>query len=131
MIEGFHHTNIKVVDYDACIDFYTQFGFTITRSWRDKPQRGAMLNPGGGNSYLEVFEGGDPEAPSEGRVTHLAFRTTDCDASHALALKLGAKEWMAPNDRTIPSHQGDLPIRISFVVSPTGEVIEFFQNELT
>jgi len=131
VIQGFHHTAIKVVDFDACVAFYQKLGMTIVRSWRESPKRGAMLNPGGGNDYLEIFEGGDPEAPSEARMIHFALRTSDCDTTHAVALEAGATERMAPKDVTIPSHQGEFPIRISFVVSPTGEIIEFFQNELT
>ncbi len=131
MIQGFHHTAIKVTDFDTCIEFYQTLGMTIARSWKEAPQRGAMLSPGGGNDYLEIFEGGDPEAPSEGRMIHFALRTPNTDEAHAAALAAGATERMAPKEITIPSHQGEFPARISFVVSPTGEIIEFFQNDLT
>ena len=62
---------------------------------------------------------------------HLALRTDDCDATHAKALELGATERMAPVSKNIPSIEGDFPVRLSFVFSPTGEIIEFFQNDVT
>jgi glyoxylase I family protein len=129
-LTGFHHTALRVVDFDRALQFYQSLGLSVTRSWGDAPKRAMMLNVGDGN-YLEVFEGGDPAAPSEARMIHFALRTPDCDAAHQAALDAGATEKMAPKDVTIPSHQGDLPVRISFVIAPEGEIIEFFQNELT
>lgn len=129
-ITGFHHTAIKVVDFDQSVGFYHALGFDTTRSWGEPPKRAVLLNAGDGN-YMEIFEGGDSEAPSEGRVIHFAFRTPDCDAMHAAALQAGATEKMAPKEVTIPSDQGDLPVKISFVFSPSGETIEFFENSLT
>jgi glyoxylase I family protein len=127
---GFHHTAVKVVDFDLCLAFYAQLGIHTARSWGEAPKRAAMLDVGDGN-YLEVFEGGKADAPSEGRLIHFALRTPDCDGMHAKALAAGAAERMAPKDVEINSHQGPLPVRISFVFSPTGEIIEFFQNEDT
>ncbi|MGA0333614.1 MAG: VOC family protein [Kiritimatiellia bacterium] len=129
-ITGFHHTAIRVVDFDRCLAFYEKLGILPARNWGEAPNRAAMLNAGDGN-YLEVFEGGDPEAPSEGRMIHFALRTPDVDSAHTAALAAGATERMAPTDKVIQSQQGPVPIRISFVVSPSGEIIEFFQNELT
>jgi len=130
LITGFHHTALKVTDFDRCLAFYAELGLTSARSWGAVPKRAAMLNAGDGN-YVEVFEGGAADAPSEGRIIHFALRTPDCDAAHARALSAGATERMAPKDVEIPSHQGPLPVRISFVIAPTGEIIEFFQNQLT
>lgn len=130
MIQGFHHTALRVDDFDRCLDFYRALGLAPAREWGDALSRAAMLDAGDGN-YLEVFEGGDPHAPSEARMIHFALRTPDCDAAHATALQAGGTEKTAPKDVTIPTRQGDLPVRLSFVVSPTGEIIEFFQNQLT
>jgi len=129
-ITGFHHTAIRVVDFDRCLAFYHELGIQTARSWGEAPKRAAMLDVGDGN-YVEVFEGGEAEAPSEGRMIHYALRTPDVDAAHSAALSAGAVERMAPKDVEIPSHQGPLPVRISFVVAPAGEIIEFFQNSLT
>ncbi|MDF3131208.1 VOC family protein [Kiritimatiellaeota bacterium B1221] len=129
-ITGFHHTAIKVADFELCLAFYKALGIETARSWGESPKRAAMLDAGDGN-YIEVFEGGDADAASEARMIHFALRTPDTDAAHAAALAAGATEKMAPKDVEIPSHQGPLPVRISFVISPTGEIVEFFQNELT
>ncbi len=130
LISGFHHTALRVADFDRAIKFYQELGIETARSWGDAPKRAAMLNAGDGN-YIEVFEGGDADAPSEARMIHFALRTPDVDAVHAAALKAGAQEKVAPKDVEIPSHQGPLPVRLSFVIAPEGEIIEFFQNELT
>jgi len=128
---GFHHVAAKVADLDAAIRFYTEgLGFTIKLTWGEADGRAAMLDTGDGN-YLELFAGGDPAAASEARLIHFALRTTNCIAAHALALTHGATERMAPKNHTIDAAQGPTPITISFVVSPTGEVIEFFENSLT
>ncbi|MDA3874845.1 MAG: VOC family protein [Kiritimatiellae bacterium] len=126
---GFHHTAIKVVDFDLCLAFYAQLGIHTARSWGEAPKRAAMLDVGDGN-YLEVFEGGDANAPAEGRIIHFALRTDDCDGMHATALAAGATERMAPKDVEINSHQGPVPVRISFVNCPCGEILEFFQNRI-
>lgn len=130
LFTGFHHTAIRVVDFDRCLKFYQDLGLQTARSWGEAPKRAAMLNAGDGN-YIEVFEGGEADVPSEGRIIHFALRTPDTDAAHAAALAAGGTERMTPKDVTIPSEQGPLPVRISFVVGPAGEIIEFFQNELT
>ncbi|WFB37198.1 VOC family protein [Kiritimatiellota bacterium B12222] len=130
LLSGFHHTAIRVVDYDRSLKFYHDLGMVTARSWGEAPKRAAMLNAGDGN-YVELFEGGDADAPSEARMIHFALRTPDCDAVHALALSLGATEKIAPKDVEIPSHQGPLPVRLSFVTAPGGEIIEFFQNDLS
>ena len=128
---GFHHVAAKVADFDTAIRFYTEgLGFTFKISWGEGDGRAAMLDTGDGN-YLELFAGGDPAAASEARLIHFALRTTDCAAAHALALAHGATERMAPKTLTIDTAQGATPITISFVLSPTGEVIEFFENTLT
>lgn len=129
-VTGFHHAALRVVDFDACLAFYQGLGLTTARSWGEAPGRGAMLDPGD-QRYVEVFENGDPDAPAEARMIHLALRTGDCDAAHSRALELGATERVAPVDKVIPTAQGDLPVRLSFVISPSGEIIEFFQNDLT
>ena len=131
---GFHHVAVKVVDFDAAVAFYTKLGFTEKVSWGEGDGRAVMLDTGDGN-YVEVFAGGKPGAVSDG-IIHFAIRTPDVDAAHQLALSLGAVETMAPT--TVPvkntSKAGlpaEVPFRISFIRAPGGEVIEFFQNELT
>ena len=131
---GFHHTAIKVVDFDAAVAFYKKLGFAEKISWGEGDGRAIMLDSGDGN-YVEVFAGGKPGAVSEG-IVHFAIRTPDVDAAHKLAVSLGAVETMAPTDVAIKNTSkaglpAEVPVRISFVRAPGGEIVEFFQNELT
>ncbi len=125
---GFHHVAIRVVDFEASEAFYRALGFEPVREWGESPKRAAMLD-GGDSTVIEIFEGGSPDTPSEGRIIHFALRAADCDAAHALALKAGATERMAPKDVEIPSRPAPLSVRISFVVAPGGEVLEFFTEK--
>lgn len=124
---GFHHVALRVVDHERCVRFYQDLGFEPVREWGEAPKRAAMLDSGDG-TVIEIFEGGDPTAPSEGRIIHFALCTSDCDAAHAVALAAGAEETMAPRNVDIPTRPTPYPVRISFVKSPAGEIIEFFQE---
>jgi len=125
---GFHHVAIRVVDFEAAERFYKALGFEPVREWGGAPKRAAMLD-GGDGTVIEIFEGGSPDTPSEGRIIHFALRAADCDAAHAMALKAGAVETMAPKDVDIPSRPGPFAVRISFVKAPGGEIIEFFTEK--
>ena len=122
---GFHHVAIRVADFDRSVAFYQALGFEPVRDWGEAPKRAAMLD-GGDGTVIEIFEGGSVEAPGEGRILHFALRASDCDAAHALALSAGAVETMAPKNVDIASRPAPLPVRISFVRAPGGEIIEFF-----
>ncbi len=125
---GFHHVAIRVVDFDASDAFYRALGFEPVREWGAEPKRAAMLDSGDG-TFIEIFEGGAPATTSEGRILHFAIRTADCYAAHALALKAGAVETVAPKDAEIPSRPRPLAVRLSFVKAPGGEIIEFFSEK--
>ena len=45
--------------------------------------------------------------------------------------KVGAEVTMEPTNINLQSTPGPTPIRIAFCKGPDGEIIEFFQNELT
>ena len=126
LVTGFHHTAIKAVDFDQTISFYEALGLKNVLAWGEAPNRAIMLNAGG-RVHVEVFEGGDPEAAAEARLIHIALRTSDCDTLHAKAISAGATERSAPRDVEIAGKQGPCPARISFVIAPGGEVVEFFQ----
>lgn len=128
LLTGFHHTAIKAVDFDQTIGFYQALGCTAVLAWGETPNRAMMLDAGG-RVHVEVFEGGDPDAPAEARFIHIALRTTDVDALHARALEAGASERTAPKDIEIKGWEGPCPARISFVIAPGGEVVEFFQSD--
>jgi glyoxylase I family protein len=127
---GFHHVAMKVADFDAAKKFYTEgLGFTEKITWGEGDKRAVMLDTGDGN-YLEIFAGGSAATP-EGVVMHFALRTSNCDAALARARSFGAQVTMEPKDVEIPSKPFKAPVRIAFCKGPGGEVIEFFQNQLT
>jgi glyoxylase I family protein len=128
---GFHHVAIRARDFDATVRFYTEvLGFTERIRWGEGNGRAIMLDVGDGN-YLEVFAGGKDQPKPEGAILHFALRTDDCDAALERARAAGAEVTMEPKEILIPSTPDPTPIRIAFCKGPDGEIIEFFQNELT
>ena len=89
-----------------------------------------MLDAGDGN-YMEIFADGTNEPKPDGSIIHFALRTSDCDAALERARVAGAEVTMEPKSLDIPSTPHMTPVRIAFCKGPDGEVIEFFQNELT
>ena len=127
---GFHHAAIRVADFEAACAFYVDgLGFLRKAEWGEADKRGALVDSGHGN-YLEIFAGG-AAGTGTGFCEHLAFRTDDCDAALAAAVAAGAEVTVAAKDVTIPARPTPLPVRIAFVRTPTGETVEFFQNELS
>jgi catechol 2,3-dioxygenase-like lactoylglutathione lyase family enzyme len=130
---GFHHVCIKTRDWDATMRFYRDaLGFVEKVAWRAAPQRAAMLDTGDGN-YLEVFEDAGYAPAPNGAVLHFALRTANVDAVAERVRAAGAKITMEPKDVTIQATNGiaPVPVRIAFCEGPSGEVIEFFQNDRT
>lgn len=78
---GFHHVAVRVHDFEAALRFYQgALGFTERIAWGEGNGRAVMLDTGDG-SYLEVFAGGAPDLKPDGPLLHVAFRTSDCDAT--------------------------------------------------
>lgn len=128
---GFHHLAIRVADFQAACAFYIDgLGFTLKTQWGEGDKQVALVDSGNSN-YVEIFAGGQSGERPQGICEHLAFRTADCDAALARAVAAGAKVTMAAKSLTIESRPTPLPVRIAFVRTPTGEIVEFFQNELT
>ncbi|MBN2451366.1 MAG: VOC family protein [Lentisphaeria bacterium] len=130
-VNGFHHAALKVTDFDRVMAFYRDgLGFTAKAWWGEGDKRAALMDAGNGN-YVEIFAGGQEGAGGPERVLHLAFRTEHCDAALAQAVAAGAEVTVQPKDVVIPSQPRETPVRIAFCRGPAGELIEFFQNELT
>ncbi len=128
---GFHHVAVRVPDFDAAVRFYTQaMGFTEKVAWGEGDKRAVMLDVGQGD-YLEVFAGGTAPVTTNGAILHLAVRTSDCDSAIERVRAAGAEVTVEPKDVTLPSRPQPTPARIAFCKGPAGEVIEFFQNEMT
>ena len=131
---GFHHVAIRSRDFDKTVDFYTNvLGFTTAVAFSHEGKRAAMLDTGDGN-YLEVFERPDQAViEEEAAIIHFAIRVSDCKAALERVREAGMQITMEPTDVTLDTTKGPnpLPIRIAFFKGPDGEVVEFFENELT
>ena len=127
---GFHHVAMHVRDLETTLKFYVQgLGFRDAFSWGTAAKRTVLLDTGDGN-YLEVSQGETNGFDPNGVVCHFALRTDDADKAIAAARAAGAQVTIEPRDVQLAS---DPPttIRIAFCKGPDGEIIEFFQNELT
>ena len=130
---GFHHVCIKTRDWDRTLHFYQEvLGCTTKIAWRAAPQRALMLDTGDGN-YIEIFEDSAYAPAPHGSILHFALRTTRLDEVADRIRTYGARITMEPKDVSIATTNGAgaVPVRIFFCEGPSGEIIEFFQNELT
>ena len=130
---GFHHVCIKTQTWDRTLRFYCEtLGFTEQITWREAPQRAVLLDSGDGN-YVEVFEDLNYTPTPDGSILHFALRTTRLDEVVLRVRAAGAPITMEPKSVTIQTTNGagPVPIRIFFCQGPSGEIIEFFQNEIT
>jgi glyoxylase I family protein len=135
MISGFHHVCVKTRDWPLTMRFYKDvLGCTEKIAWnfRETNRRAVMLDTGDGN-YIEVFEDPDYKPTPNGSVVHFALRTKHLDELASRIRAVGARITIEPKDVTIATTNGvgPVPVRIFFCEGPSGEVIEFFQNELT
>jgi glyoxylase I family protein len=125
---GLHHIALQAADFEASLRFYCQgLGFRPVSRWEEHGQPAAMLDIGDG-TYLELYGGGMPATPPQGRLLHFALRTADCAASLARAVAAGATMTMPPDDVTLPAELRPLAVRIAFCTGPDGEEIEFLQS---
>ena len=127
---GFHHISMWVSDLDASIKFYTEgLGFKLRLAWGPENKRVVLLDTGDGN-YLELSPGETDGFNPNGLIRHFAFRTDDCDKAIAAARAAGAEVTMEPKD-VVLSSDPPTPIRVAFFKGPDGELIEFFQDNVT
>jgi glyoxylase I family protein len=129
---GFHHVSVKTRDWAATRRFYVEtLGCTEKVGWRAAPQRAALFDTGNGN-YVEVFEDLVHQPAPGGAIGHFALRTTRLDEVAARIRAAGYRITVEPKSVTLTTTGGTpLPIRIFFCEGPNGEILEFFQNELT
>jgi glyoxylase I family protein len=129
VVSGFHHVAIRVKDFDETVRFYKEgLGLRERLAWGEGDGRAVMLDAGNDNC-VEIFAGGNPAtSPAEGSIMHFALRTGDCDAALERARAAGARVTVEPKSVNIPARPAPVVVRIAFVRSPGGEVIEFFQE---
>jgi len=144
-ITSMHHVALRTDRYDETVAFYRD-GLGLTPIYQfsiGEGKRALILRCGRGadSGHVEVFERdeSDGDVPTEGRLLHIALATPDVDAMYEKAIAAGASSRMEPTD---PDHVNALPAeeqpagaerftpRIAFVTGPTGEIIEFFRDQL-
>ncbi len=127
-----HHVAIKVADFEASVRFYKTLGFSEKVRWGKDAGSAVYLDSGNG-VLLEIFAGGPPReklhAWGQGAaVIHLCLRSDDVDAATLRAQQAGATVTLTPREVTIEAHDGRrIPVYLSFVQAPGGEVIEFIR----
>ncbi|MBD3183431.1 VOC family protein [Candidatus Poribacteria bacterium] len=128
---GFHHVSMRVKDLEKSIKFYCDgLGFVEKVSWGEAPNRTVLLDTGDGN-YFEISQG-DPNAEQQpGIFQHIALRTEDCEKATEAARKAGAEITVEPKEIELQSVPQPLKIKISFFKGPDGEVVEFFEDDIT
>ncbi len=127
IINGFHHVAIRVKDFDATVRFYKEgLGLKERLAWGEGDGRAIMLDAGNENC-VEIFAGAK-SAPAEGSIVHFALCAADCDAALKRAKAAGATVTAEPKTVAIPATTGPHSVRIAFVRTPGGEIVEFFQD---
>jgi len=122
---GFHHIGLAVADVEKSHAFYTGLGGVETFNF---PMSGSgkfiYLIDMGGNAVVELIPKLDANSQqqTEPRWMHIALNTDDCKGAYELALKLGAKEKIAPQEVML----GTMKVCNAFVYGPDGEDVEFF-----
>lgn len=119
-IVGVAHIGLKVSDLSASREFYGHILGYAEAFKLDKPDGSLMLVyfKVNDHQYIELFP--TLKSPTEDRLSHIAFETTD---ARALRDYLAARDVPVP-DRLKPGLDGDL----SFMVTdPDGHRVEFMQ----
>ncbi len=127
---GFHHISMHVQDLEKSIAFYSEgLGFELALSWGTPERRTVLLDTGDGN-YLELSQGPSDGFNPNGVVRHFAFRTADCDKAIEAARAAGAEVTVETKAVTLSS-EPPTPIRVAFFKGPDGEIVEFFEDDVT
>ena len=127
---GFHHVSMKARDLDASIKFYTEsLGFVEKYSWGEGQRRVVLLDTGDGN-YFEISQGAPDQVHADGAFGHIALRVDDCGAALEAARAAGVEVTVETKEVNLASDP-PLKVRVAFFKGPDGEVVEFFEDDLT
>ena len=127
-MNGFHHVAMKVFDFDKTVAFYTEgLGFEKGISWGEGSNRAIMINIGGG-SYLEIFAGGKKAEDEDGVITHIAFKSKNCDEDLQRAVNAGASVTLEAQNVDIASIPVN-PVRIAFCKEPAERLLKFLNRD--
>lgn len=124
---GFHHTALRVADYEKSKKFYCDgLGMKLYSEWEEPGKTIAMLDIGDG-SILEIFSGGNDRAAADPKFVHFAMKVDDTNAAYEAAIKAGAKTIMAPKIVPLDSRPKKMTLNCAFVAGPSGEELELFR----
>lgn len=127
LINGIAHVALIVDDFDKALKFYTEgLGFKLFTKW-GKPESPIALIDTGNNNYIELFGNGDAVSDSINGYAHLAFACEDVEKMYNRAILYGAKPYSEPRVVTPDAKPQSVKINYAFVISPTGEQVEFFR----
>jgi catechol 2,3-dioxygenase-like lactoylglutathione lyase family enzyme len=119
-IVGVSHIALNTGDLETARKFYTgMLGFDETFSI-DKPEGGLMLTffKVNDHQYVEIFP--DLKNPTQDRLNHIAFETTDVEQLRAYMSSRGVK---VP-EKVAPTRAGNLAFEVT---DPDGHLVEFVQ----
>src|SRR5215475_9821654 len=142
------HVGLLCPDLAASLAFYRDgLGFTRTYEWDEvtttagvATHRGrALYLELGGHTYLELFDGGELSgdgwagARDRSPVHHIALLVPDVDAAYQKCISAGGhafpvSSWDAEPTTVTLNGQPPMTVRIAFVESPSGEVIELYEQ---
>ena len=128
MITGMHHAAMRTNEFDKAVKFYEE-GLGLKACFKSGEGDKRMILFPVGESFIEIFA--DGEEKTHGAVEHFALSSTDVDNDFKRAINAGATEKRAPVDIIISgsgSLTNELNLRIAFIISPTGEMIELFMT---
>lgn len=126
---GAHHIAVQARDLDESLAFYRDvLGMTQVSEF-GTPERKIILLDMGDGSHMELFQPqANTPAPGESAandpVIHFALTTTDIHAAVERVRAAGCQITVEPKDLVLPH----APVTIAFFIGPSGEVIEFFQE---
>lgn len=143
-ITSLHHVALRTDRFDESVAFYRDgLGLTPVYQFSTGAGKRALILRCGedaNSGHVEMFERDeDEDVPAEGRLLHLALATPDVDAMYDKALAAGASSRMEPKDaehvNALPAHEQPAGAerftpRLAFVTGPSGEIIEFFRDQL-
>ena len=126
---SFHHSSIKVKNYEKSVSFYKSLGMKETVEWGQENGRIMMLDIGDGNIF-EICAGGEGDVDCASGHHHVAFAVRDVDKAYDYALSLGAKSHMEPTTMKLDdARPSKMTIYVAFVKGPDGELIEFYKRK--
>ena len=124
---GFHHSALKVADFEKSLEMYRALGLREVVRWGEGKSEIAMLDVGDGGR-IELFACGGDEFAVNGKWQHFALKVDDVEQAYAVALAAGFTSKIAPKVVPLDSKPDKMSIQIAFVLGNDGEEVEFFKE---